>query len=602
MTDPALPRRRDATEVGDGELLERVRRPRTPRDRAEALEEITDRHFRDVLLYLTRRVKDTDLGMELTQQTFADAIAALVSKDAESQPRSGDRLGAWLTGIAKNRLRAHFTRRRRLAERSKPLGQDESMDDHPLDEPDRPDPADDPVRLFQARRVIGDVVATLPVDDRLLYQWYFQDQLKPADIADRLAAAQPASAAPSGGATGAVPSQSVADAPGGQRRAPSGKTLNNRVTALKTVVAEGFHAYLLVHNDRTLCPTLDGIIGRYPRGFSAPLRDHVVKHTYNCAQCGTCARCRVCRIREPERITSACTASRDCRACGICERESIALKADWAPALVLVLGLRPVREAVSDIIRGTVPVGHQDGAPPERRPPARRRRSRVLAGAAAAVLVGAAGGAVAHLLTGPADGRASAGSGPDGTETITVVPVGAQGDPRPDHTVEPASGTTVQSCSASAFAVSRDIVSCSPNALTAQACWVRPDDRTRVLCGSPKGKRLREYRASAPVPRTAPKPRSAIVPWAVELADGTWCTPRWAGPPASLPGKLSGRYHCSTPDGASAGFVVEDSDTPLLDKSAPRWKTRVVQRTQDGSGFTAPTWQEVAAVYYAGRP
>ncbi|WP_431981723.1 sigma-70 family RNA polymerase sigma factor [Streptomyces qinglanensis] len=592
MADRASSPRQDT----DEELLARVHRPRTPEDRAGALEAIADRHYRDVLLFVVRRVRDADLAMELTQRTFADAIAVLLSGEVQRQPRTPDRLGAWLTGVAKNRVQEHFARRDRAARRTRPLGRDESMDDHPLDASDRPDVADDPVRLHQARRVIADVAATLPQEDRALYQWYFQEQLKPADIAARLAAdvlAAGDSAADDSEARGTGREKPATDVPR-RRRAPSPKTLNNRVTAVKTVVAEGFHAYLLVHDDRTLCPTLSGIIGRHPPGFTAPLRDHVVKHTYNCAQCGTCARCRVCRIKEPERITSACTASRDCGACEVCRRESTALKAGWAPALVLALYLRPVRDAISEVVRGAAPVGHQDGPPdrPRRRP----RRGRTAAGAAAAVLVGAAGGATAYLLTGPVD------AGPGGTRTITVVPVGAQGDPLPGYTVEGASGTQATSCSASGFAVSRDIVSCSPNVLTAQACWVRPEDRTLVLCGSPTEKRLREYRTDAAIPRTVPAPRGEVRPWAVELTDGRLCTPRWSGPPARLPDGLGDRYVCSASDGSPAGLLVEGMDAPVLQKSSPYWKARVVDRADNGTGFSRPAWQEVASVYYAGRP
>ncbi|MFI8848842.1 RNA polymerase sigma factor [Streptomyces sp. NPDC053499] len=592
-------------QADDAELLARVHRPSTPAERTDALEAIADRHYQDVLLYLTRRVRDADVAMELTQQTFADAIAVLLSDDAEAQPRA-DRLGAWLTGIAGNRLRRHFTNRSRLAERSRSLGQDESMDDHPLEDPDRPRPADDPVRLFQARRVIGEVAATLSPQDRSLYQWYFQEQLTPAEIVTRMAAVSGARAgtakSPADGGTGSTEAAPTKTEGRLRRRVPSPKTINNRATALKTVLAEGFHAYLLVQNDRTLCALLDGIVAAHPPGFSAPLRDHVVKHTYNCAQCGRCACCRRCGVRKPERITSGCTASADCRACEICRRESTALKAGWAPALVLALYLRPVRDAISDVIDGTAPVGHDAGhrdGPPDR-PRPRGRRGRILAGAAAAVLVGAAGGAAGHLLAGPADERGPA-SGAGGTRTVTVVPVGAQGAPRPGYTVESEPGSSVQSCSASAFAVDRDIVSCSPNALTAQACWIETD-RTKVLCGSPKGKRLREYRSSSALPRTAPKPRDQVVPWAVELTDGRLCTPRWGGPPATLPDDLTHRYTCPASDGSPAGLLVEDGDAPLLDKTSPRWKVRVVERADDSAGFSRPRLRQVAAVYFAGRP
>lgn len=70
--------------------------------RADAFEELFERHFDAIYGYLARRV-GPDLGRDLASETFTRAFAARKRYDAS---RSGER--PWLFGIANNLLRRHY--------------------------------------------------------------------------------------------------------------------------------------------------------------------------------------------------------------------------------------------------------------------------------------------------------------------------------------------------------------------------------------------------------------------------------------------------------------------------------------------------------------
>lgn len=70
--------------------------------RAEAFEELFERHFDVIYGYLARRV-GPDLGRDLASETFTRAFAGRKRFDAS---RGGER--PWLFGIATNLLRRHY--------------------------------------------------------------------------------------------------------------------------------------------------------------------------------------------------------------------------------------------------------------------------------------------------------------------------------------------------------------------------------------------------------------------------------------------------------------------------------------------------------------
>lgn len=185
------------------------------------------------------------------------------------------------------------------------------------------------------------------------------------------------------------------------------------------------------------------------------------------------------------------------------------------------------------------------------------------------------------------------------TEAVTVVAVDATGEARQGYTVVDRTGPedSVLGCLTSPAAKSSDIVYCSPNAATADVCWVK-DDRTTVLCGDdPWKKRLLQYVVNdGPVPATGPE--TEPIPWAMELADGTRCRLRTGGAGTSLPEEMVVMYYC----GDTSILVAQGPRTPLLDTSAPGWTVQTMDEAAVLRGDDSiPPRTEVVKVYYAGR-
>lgn len=71
-----------------------------------AFSQLADRHYARVLGYLGHQTHDPDLAADLTQQTFLRALRSV------NHLRDDDLFAAWLTRIARNRLRSHWERQR----------------------------------------------------------------------------------------------------------------------------------------------------------------------------------------------------------------------------------------------------------------------------------------------------------------------------------------------------------------------------------------------------------------------------------------------------------------------------------------------------------
>ncbi|MEU0414509.1 sigma-70 family RNA polymerase sigma factor [Streptomyces griseorubiginosus] len=309
--------RRDDERVTDRELVGWALDASQPQRRKKALELIAERYLQDVLVSTARRMGDAEAAADVTQQTFADVCDKLLKGQG---PHNPDRLGGWLYQFSRNRERNYYKRRDAARKRLAPA---EVQDDGFGSGIPRVGVArDDEQRLAEAREIAGSVGRILAPDEQEIYRLYYEQGLSVAEMTEQLAR------------SGWPQSQ---------------KTVQNKVTRVRDVIAIGFEAYLLVQQDRTRCRQLTGIIGRYPPDFGSELRDHVLKHARKCADCGTCAVCPTCRVRDVLAIDT-CGKSANCRRCQVCDSERVALKAEWAPAIVILLFLRPVRTVVLQAI------------------------------------------------------------------------------------------------------------------------------------------------------------------------------------------------------------------------------------------------------------
>ncbi|GAA3956541.1 hypothetical protein [Gordonia caeni] len=188
------------------------------------------------------------------------------------------------------------------------------------------------------------------------------------------------------------------------------------------------------------------------------------------------------------------------------------------------------------------------------------------------------------------------GSSTPPTETITVVAVGRDGQPRDGWTVESGAGGQVNCdpMTPSASAVSDDIYECSPNAAGAHTCWATPASATELLCGTdPWQKTLRQMTSNvalSPVSKPA-APR----PWAVELADGVRCTLRHGGAWGGRSDGYLGAYGC---DGENNTVLTKGQD--VFDESGPQWTVKVGPLGANDEDFPPPETVGVLRAYFAG--
>lgn len=362
--------RPDDGPVGDRELVGWALDASQPKRRKSALELIAERYLREVLVSTTRRMGDAEAAAEVTQETFADACDKLLKGEG---PQNPDRLGGWLNNFSRNRERNYYKRRATARER---LTSGDAQSDGFGSGVSRVGLSrDDEGRLAEARGIAGRIGRTLAADEQEIYRLYYERGLSVAEVTEQLALSG---------------------------RSLSQKTVQNKVTRIAALIAVGFEAYLLVQQDRTLCKSLTGIVGRYPQEFGSELRDHVLKHARKCADCGTCTVCPTCRVRDVLAIET-CEKSADCQRCRACDSERVALKAEWAPAIVIILLLRPVRTVVLQTINQawsaavsimssppanppTGPSGPPSAVGPLRRPIA---KAATAAATTAAIIVGA---------------------------------------------------------------------------------------------------------------------------------------------------------------------------------------------------------------------
>ncbi len=237
-------------EPPDADLVRAVVSPEHPADREAAAAAIWERHHRAVGAYCLARLADLSAVEDVVAETFAVALRDLTEG---RPPRHPDRLRAWLYGIALNRCRQEWRRRRRVG----------PMPEYEVDDEDDAYERANLARRAEVDRLMGIVTSTLTDRQRLVYELNLLEGMKGADLAHRL---------------GISTDQAYRLASESRER-----------------IYTGFGALVLVRAGRPPCKELEKILDRVRwdgEHFTAKVRNAVVRHLDDCATCGDCRACR----------------------------------------------------------------------------------------------------------------------------------------------------------------------------------------------------------------------------------------------------------------------------------------------------------------------
>jgi serine/threonine-protein kinase len=198
----------------------------------------------------------------------------------------------------------------------------------------------------------------------------------------------------------------------------------------------------------------------------------------------------------------------------------------------------------------------------------------------------------AALPAPPVAGSSSVGSA--GTEVITAVAVGANGQPVNGYSEVPAGGgTQLGGCDrASAAAVSENIYNCYPSAAGADVCW--PSPPASMLCmTNPWDKEVRRFPYDTSL-LTTMQPPATPEPFALTLDNGTHC--QWITGGARR-GRNDGYvpfYACGA-DSTAAVLGDAGSQTDPINRSKPLWTV-----TFEQPGFQTQV-RSVTTAWFAGN-
>jgi RNA polymerase sigma factor (sigma-70 family) len=330
MTDPD-----ELGELGNRELLRRLEeQPRPPREaRMEVYEEIARRYRPGVLKLLAWLLRDADAAQDVGQDVFLDVFRFLEERVTIRDP---DGLGQWLNTFARNRAKKYWSQMQgpeRQATRDEMARASWGREPGVL-------PGDDPIRLAEVRRLLAEVRATLPEDERQVARLRYEEHLTAAQIAPRLDRARPA------------------------------KTVSNICTKLDATLPQRFHVLLLIRGDRTSCIELRTLLERHERlhgkTFTAELATKVIVHYSTCTTCSKTTKAPQCRHGLEAvrcRLCLVCPHGSNCR---VCPEEMKKLIRDAAPALIPVVFAAAFHERVSQAIAtatAPTPAGTGSGPP-----------------------------------------------------------------------------------------------------------------------------------------------------------------------------------------------------------------------------------------------
>jgi RNA polymerase sigma factor (sigma-70 family) len=302
-------------------------RPRPPREaRMEVYAEITRRYEPRVLKLLGYLLNgDAEAVLDIGQESFLDVVVYLEKATAYPDPEG---LGRWLNTFARNRAKKYVAKETAWKGRKEEWtqrfmgGKDDMVAAQVTRDPSKL-PGDDPIRRAEVFRILDEVIVLLPPKEQAIAQLRFGEELGSAEIAARLGM-------------------------------PAG-TAANKCTDVQAAVVDLFCTWLLVHGDRTRCPTLGKILEsheqRHGKALTAGLATAVRTHYSVCKNCTT-AREQPVRCPHGAPVTECrrcpvCPHGNNCRSCDIARKR---LLRDYGPVLIPIVFAAEFHERVSQAI------------------------------------------------------------------------------------------------------------------------------------------------------------------------------------------------------------------------------------------------------------
>ena len=136
----------------------------------DAFRKLVERHAQRVYSFLRRRVSSDEDASDLAQEVFVTVYTSL------SRLRNDAGFGGWLLGITRNQWKMYL---RRAEKRELPS---DELDDEQSPEPD----AEEHLRLESLKRLVGDLVGKLTLDQREVVELFYWDGLTYDEISTAL--------------------------------------------------------------------------------------------------------------------------------------------------------------------------------------------------------------------------------------------------------------------------------------------------------------------------------------------------------------------------------------------------------------------------------
>ncbi|MFJ9729390.1 RNA polymerase sigma factor [Streptomyces sp. NPDC101209] len=232
----------------DHELVRQVVGATTDAQRQSAFDHIYTTHGDKVRSACAARLPDDwEAAEAAATETFTVAYRDLIEG---RPPRNPDNLAAWLLGIARNRCREEFRRRKPTAALPDDLEADlyESASRG---------------RLAEVDRILEIVAQSFTVPQRRLYELSTRRHLRGQALARELGVSE--------------------------------TEANRRTYENKARLQQGFGAYVLAKDGRRHCPGLALILDEYAwteAGFTKRLRSRILRHMADCKTCDDCGTCK----------------------------------------------------------------------------------------------------------------------------------------------------------------------------------------------------------------------------------------------------------------------------------------------------------------------